>query len=93
MNGIRKSTVQEERHLGQVCKNWMNLFLHLHLKHYFWCRQILMVWSKVVTPAKTGVQYFCNTLKFMDSGVHRNDVFWAFSTFDQIINIRLAIFM
>jgi hypothetical protein len=47
-----------------------------------------MVWSKVVTPVKTGVQYFCNTLKFLDSGVHRNDVFWAFSTFDQIINSK-----
>jgi hypothetical protein len=33
-----------------------------------------MVWSKVVTPVKAGVQYFCNTLKFLDSGVHRNDV-------------------
>jgi len=42
--------------------------------------------SKVVTPVKTGVQHFCNMLKFLDSGFHRNDVFWAFSTFDEIIH-------
>jgi hypothetical protein len=34
---------------------------------------------KVVTPVKTGVQHFCNTLKFLDSGVHRNDGFGAFA--------------
>jgi hypothetical protein len=41
--------------------------------------------SIVVTPVKTGVQYFCNALKFLDSGVHRNDDCWAFSTFDETI--------
>jgi hypothetical protein len=35
---------------------------------------------------KTGVQCFCNALKFLDSGVHRNDDSWAFSTFDKTIN-------
>ena len=43
--------------------------------------------SKVVTPVKTGVQYWCNTLKILDSGVHRNDDFGAFSTFDQFIKL------
>jgi len=30
---------------------------------------------------KTGVQCFCNALKSLDSGFHRNDDSWAFSTF------------
>jgi hypothetical protein len=34
-----------------------------------------MNWSKVVAPVKTGVQYFCNASKYLDSGVHRNDDF------------------
>ena len=46
---------------------------------------ILTASSKVVTPVKTGVQCFCNMLKFLDSGVHRNDGCWAFSTFDESI--------
>ena len=44
-----------------------------------------MVWSKVVTPVKTGDQCFCNALKSLDSGFHRNDDSWAFSTFDESI--------
>ena len=40
---------------------------------------------KVVIPVKTGVQRFCNMLKSLDSGFHRNDDFWAFSTFDESI--------
>ena len=36
---------------------------------------------------KTGVQGFRNMLKYLDSGFHRNDDFWAFSTFDESINI------
>jgi len=47
---------------------------------------ILTTSSKVVTPVKTGVQYFCNALKYLDSGFHRNDDSWAFSTFDEGIN-------
>jgi len=45
----------------------------------------LMTSSKVVTPVKTGVQCFCNTLKSLDSGFHRNDDSWAFSTFDEVV--------
>ena len=45
--------------------------------------------SKVVTPVKTGVQYFCNMLKSLDSGFHRNDDFWVFSTFDESIKDNL----
>ncbi|MFZ4441029.1 MAG: hypothetical protein ACOYOS_21670, partial [Syntrophales bacterium] len=41
--------------------------------------------SKVVTPVKTGVQCFCKMLNSLDSGFHRNDDFWAFSTFDESI--------
>jgi predicted RNA binding protein YcfA (HicA-like mRNA interferase family) len=41
-------------------------------------RAILMLSSKVVTPVKTGVQCFCNPLKSLDSGFHRNDDSWAF---------------
>ena len=41
---------------------------------------------EIVTPVKTGVQYFRNTFKFLDSGVHRNDNFGAFSTFEESIN-------
>ena len=44
--------------------------------------------SKVVTPVKTGVQGFRNMLKYLDSGFHRNDDFWAFSTFDESIKVR-----
>jgi len=44
-----------------------------------------MTSSKVVTPVKTGVQCFCNTLKSLDSGFHRNDDSWAFSTFDEVV--------
>jgi len=49
---------------------------------------ILMLSSKVVTPVKTGVQCFCNPLKSLDSGFHRNDDSWAFLTFDEFVNIR-----
>jgi len=41
--------------------------------------------SKVVTPVKTGVQCFCNPLKSLDSGFHRNDDSWAFLTFDEFV--------
>jgi hypothetical protein len=41
--------------------------------------------SKVVTPVKTGVQCFCNTLKSLDSGFHRNDDSLAFLTFDEFV--------
>jgi len=34
---------------------------------------------------KTGVQCFRNTLKSLDSGFHRNDDSWAFSTFYEAI--------
>jgi hypothetical protein len=44
-----------------------------------------MVSSQVVTPVKTSVQCFCNTLKYLDSGFYRNDDSWAFSTFDESI--------
>ena len=43
--------------------------------------------SKVVTPVKTGVQGFRNMLKYLDSGFHRNDDFWVFSTFDESISV------
>ena len=43
--------------------------------------------SKVVTPVKTGVQFFCNPLKSLDSGFHRNDDSWAFLTFDEFVYI------
>ncbi len=33
---------------------------------------------------KTGVQCFCNTVKSLDSGFHRNDDSWAFSTFYEV---------
>jgi len=46
-----------------------------------------MLSSKVVTPVKTGVQCFCNPLKSLDSGFHRNDDCWAFLTFDEFIMI------
>jgi hypothetical protein len=42
---------------------------------------------------KTGVQYFCNMLKFLDSGVHRNDDSWAFSTFDETISYNKNIWI
>ena len=45
----------------------------------------MMLSSKVVTPVKTGVQCFCNPLKFLDSGFHRNDDSWAFLTFDEFV--------
>ena len=41
---------------------------------------------KVVTPVKTGVQCFCNALKSLASGFHRNDDSWAFSTFYEVVN-------
>ena len=47
--------------------------------------QTLAVSSKVVTPVKSGVQCFCNMLKFLDSGVHRNDDFGSFPTFDESV--------
>jgi hypothetical protein len=34
---------------------------------------------------KTGVQCFCNALKSLDSGFHRNDDSWAFLTFDEFV--------
>ena len=43
--------------------------------------------SKVVTPVKTGVQCFCKMLNSLDSGFHRNDDFWVFSTFDESISV------
>ena len=46
----------------------------------------MMLSSKVVTPVKTGVQCFCNPLKSLDSGFHRNDDSWAFLTFDEFVN-------
>jgi len=46
--------------------------------------------SKVVTPVKTGVQCFCNPLKSLDSGFHRNDDSWAFLTFDEFVKIILT---
>ncbi len=50
--------------------------------------------SRVVAPVKTGVQYFCNALKSVDSGacpglrsgIHRNDDSWAFLTFGEFVN-------
>ena len=44
-----------------------------------------MLSSKVVTPVKTGVQCFCNPLKSLDSGFHRNDDSWTFLTFDEFV--------
>jgi len=44
-----------------------------------------MTSSKVVTPVKTGVQCFRNTLKSLDSDFHRNDDSWAFSTFYEVV--------
>ena len=46
-----------------------------------------MLSSKVVTPVKTGVQCFCNHLKSLDSGFHRNDDSWAFLTFNEFVKI------
>jgi len=37
---------------------------------------------------KTGVQCFCNPLKSLDSGFHRNDDSWAFLTFDEFVKVR-----
>jgi hypothetical protein len=37
--------------------------------------------GKVVTPVKTGVQCFYNVLNPLDSGFHRNNDSWVFSTF------------
>jgi len=34
---------------------------------------VLMISQKVVSPVKTGVQYFHNSLKSLDSGFRRND--------------------
>jgi len=34
---------------------------------------------------KTGVQFFYNPLKSLDSGFHRNDDSWAFLTFDEVV--------
>jgi hypothetical protein len=45
-----------------------------------------MVSQKVVTPAKAGVQCFCNYLIFLDTGFCRYDVCVGFSTFCEIIN-------
>jgi len=36
---------------------------------------------------KTGVQCFCDPLKSLDSGFHRNDDSWAFLTFEEFVNI------
>ena len=49
--------------------------------------QDMVLSSKVVTPVKTGVQCFCNPLKSLDSGFHRNDDSWAFLTFDEFVKI------
>ena len=49
--------------------------------------QDMVLSSKVVTPVKTGVQCFCNSLKSLDSGFHRNDDSWAFLTFDEFVKI------
>jgi hypothetical protein len=37
--------------------------------------------NEAVTPLKNGVQIFCNSMKVLDSGFHRNDGEWAFGTF------------
>jgi hypothetical protein len=47
--------------------------------------------SKVVTPVKTGVQCFCNSLKSLDSGFHRNDDSWAFLTFDEFVKYTVSL--
>jgi hypothetical protein len=36
--------------------------------------------AKAVTPVKTGVQCFCNALKFLDSGFRRNDTLCNYTT-------------
>jgi len=36
---------------------------------------------------KTGVQCFCNALKSLASGFHRNDDSWAFSTFYEVVKL------
>ena len=36
-------------------------------------KNLLMASRKVVTPVKTGVHRFCNSLKTLDSGFRRND--------------------
>jgi len=40
---------------------------------------------------KTGVQYFRNTLKSLDSGFHRNDDSWAFSTFYEVVSFEYGV--
>jgi epoxyqueuosine reductase len=47
-----------------------------------------MASQKVVSPAKAGVQCFCNYLTFLDSGLRRNDDVWPFSTFYDYIKFR-----
>jgi hypothetical protein len=39
---------------------------------------------------ETGVQFFYNVLKSLDSGFHRNDDSWAFSTFYEGVIIHEA---
>jgi hypothetical protein len=48
----------------------------------------LMASQKVVSPAKAGVQCFCNYPTFLDSGLRRNDDVWSFSTFYDFIKIQ-----
>ena len=45
-----------------------------------------MIWQKVVTPVKTGVQIVYNHWKKLDSGFRRNDGKTNFKTFYEAIN-------
>jgi hypothetical protein len=47
-----------------------------------------MKWSKVVIPAKAGIQPISNLLKTLDSRLHGNDPKEQFSTFDESIMIE-----
>jgi hypothetical protein len=39
-----------------------------------------------VTPVKTGVQSFCNCMKYLDTGFRRYDEFEAFANFYEGVN-------
>jgi hypothetical protein len=56
-------------------------------------RPLLTLSSKVVTPVKTGVPCFCKASKSLDSGFHRNDDSWAFSTFYRVVIIHKVKFI
>ncbi len=47
-----------------------------------------MLSQKIVIPAKAGIQWFCNGLKFLDSRLRGNDGNEGFSAFCEFIKLE-----